>query len=149
MGKTPRPTLMASGMICCAALSAAAQGLTGTDVAQGRNPDGSAYSGTVQIIQSASAVSMAWRAGASSYIGTGVQDGRVLTVNWSADHPVVYVLMADGSLHGTWDAGRALERLLPNWSGHRSQTKAMTLAAGISQGRRAPPRVVSYQFRLM
>ena len=115
MGKTTRRMAIAAVMMWCAGLTAAvAQGLTGAYVAQGRNPDGSAYAGSVQITQSANVVSMAWRVGASSYIGTGVMDGRVLTVNWGADYPVVYVLMPDGSLHGTWDDGRALERLVPN-----------------------------------
>ncbi|WP_420012556.1 hypothetical protein [Tateyamaria sp.] len=88
-----------------------AQGLTGRYVAEGRNPDGSSYRGTVQMTQTAAVVSMAWQVGASSYIGTGVQEGRVLTINWGQTTPVVYVLMPDGSLHGTWADGLALEKL--------------------------------------
>ena len=115
MYRLTRRMLISAALICGVGIGPAfAQGLTGSYVAQGRNPDGSAYTGTVQITQSANVVSMAWQVGASSYIGTGVQDGRVVTVKWGANHPVIYVVMGDGSLHGTWDDGRALERLVPN-----------------------------------
>lgn len=93
--------------------SALAQGLTGSYGAQGRNPDGSTYTGTVQMTQSADVISMAWRVGASSYIGTGVKEGRVLTINWGEATPVVYVVMPDGTLHGTWADGLGLEKLTP------------------------------------
>lgn len=98
----------------CLAVPAAAQGLSGSYTAQGRNADGSTYTGTVQLTQSANVVSMAWSVGGTNYIGTGVQDGRVITVNWGADTPVVYVVMPNGTLHGTWADGYALERLTPN-----------------------------------
>lgn len=105
---------MMIGALALLAGPASAQGLSGSYTAEGRNPDGSAYSGTVQLTHSANVVSMAWRVGSSSYIGTGVQEGRVITVNWGADTPVVYVVMPDGSLHGTWANGAALEKLTPN-----------------------------------
>ncbi|MFL4470250.1 hypothetical protein ACERZ8_10320 [Tateyamaria armeniaca] len=96
------------------ALPATAEGLSGSYIAEGLNPDGSAYQGTVQLVQDANVVSFAWRVGNSTYAGTGVQEGRVITVNWGEDTPVIYVTMPDGSLHGTWADGRALERLTPN-----------------------------------
>ncbi|KMW59575.1 hypothetical protein AIOL_004557 [Candidatus Rhodobacter oscarellae] len=43
----------------------------------------------------------------------GRVDGRVVTVNWGSATPVVYVWMPDGTLHGTWDGGLALEKLTP------------------------------------
>ncbi|WP_415401913.1 hypothetical protein [Tateyamaria sp. SN3-11] len=109
-----RRIVMTLGALAILAGPATAQGLSGSYKAEGRNPDGSAYRGVVQLTHSANVVSMAWSVGNSSYIGTGVQDGRVITVNWGADTPVVYVVMPDGSLHGTWANGAALEKLTPN-----------------------------------
>jgi hypothetical protein len=95
-----------------------AQGPSGSYTAQGRNPDGSSYKGTVQLTQSANVISMAWQVGASSYIGTGSRNGRVVIVNWGDATPVVYVVMPDGTLHSTlhstWAGGLALEKLTPN-----------------------------------
>ncbi len=88
--------------------------ITGHYIAEGRNPDGSAYVGTVQIAEVGGKVSISWTVGAQSYRGIGARDGRVLVIDWGADDPVIYVIMPDGSLHGTWAHGKALERLLPN-----------------------------------
>jgi hypothetical protein len=91
-----------------------AQDLSGTYRAEGRNPDGSAYTGSVRIDEEGSAIRVYWTIGASSYDGLGFRDGRVLVVDWGEQDPVVYVVMADGELHGTWADGTALERLIPN-----------------------------------
>mgnify|MGYP006945901864 CR=1 FL=1 len=86
--------------------------ISGEYKAKGRNPDGSTYSGKVTIQQSASgAVGFSWVVGSQSYAGVGTRDGRVVSVDWGDKHPVVYVVMPDGSLHGTWADGMALERL--------------------------------------
>ena len=45
--------------------------------------------------------------------GVGVLDGRVVTVDWGDATPVIYVVMEDGELHGTWADGTALEKLTP------------------------------------
>lgn len=92
---------------------ALAQSLSGSYKAEGRNPDGSAYSGSVTIVDIGGTVGMTWRIGSTSYKGKGALDGRVLTVNWGDDAPVIYVVMPNGVLYGTWAKGRALERLLP------------------------------------
>lgn len=101
----------AFALLACPAF---AQDLSGTYIAQGRNPDGSPYGATVQMTHSGDLVSMAWRSGDRGYTGTGVIDGRVITVNWGADTPIFYVVMPDGSLHGTWADGAALEKLTRN-----------------------------------
>jgi hypothetical protein len=94
------------------ALPASAQSrLSGTYGVQGRNPDGSAYSGTVRVTEQSGVVSMAWQVGSQTYTGTGTFDGQIVRVNWGDSHPVVYVLMSDGSWHGTWSNGLALEKL--------------------------------------
>ena len=86
--------------------------VSGSYTAQGMNPDGSKYNGTVQITQQGTAVDMYWSIAGQTYGGTGQLDGRVLTVDWGDQTPVVYVLMGR-ELHGTWSDGTALEKLTP------------------------------------
>lgn len=100
-----------SATLALAATHVSAQSIGGNYTAEGRNPDGSTYTGKVQITEMGTAVGVAWQVGSQGYTGSGIREGRVLTVNWGAKHPVVYVVMPNGELHGTWDNGRALERL--------------------------------------
>lgn len=104
------------GLIAAAAMAPAAiaqgQGpLSGMYQAQGMNANGSKYGGTVEITQFGSAVTMKWSIGSDTFQGAGTYENRVVSVNWGDQHPVVYVLMPDGSLHGTWANGTALEKL--------------------------------------
>lgn len=86
--------------------------ISGLYRAEGRNADGSTYSGTVTVQEDpGGAVGFARIVGNQSYTGIGRREGRVVTVNWGAKHPVVYVIMPGGVMYGTWDDGRALERL--------------------------------------
>ena len=87
--------------------------LAGRYRAEGRNPDGSDYSGRVDIVQQGQAVDFTWVIGNDTYRGTGVIEERVVTVDWGEATPVVYVIMPNGALHGTWADGTALERLSP------------------------------------
>lgn len=86
--------------------------INGLYQAQGRNPDGSAYSGTAVVAEINGSVQINWTVGAQSYAGTGVRDGQIVVVNWGQPAPVIYVVMANGELHGTWQNGTALERLV-------------------------------------
>ena len=106
--------LLAAVVLCGLAFGAQAAGLTGAYVAEGRNPDGSAYRGDVVIVDADGQIGVSWRVGSQAYRGQGALDGRVLTVDWGSATPVIYVVMPDGSLHGTWDDGRALEKLTPD-----------------------------------
>lgn len=99
-------TLMAAG-------SVAAQNVAGLYRAEGRNPDGSSYSGKVQIRENGGEVQINWQVGSQSYSGSGTRNGDVIWVNWGDTYPVVYVRMPSGELHGTWANGRGLERLIP------------------------------------
>ncbi len=90
-----------------------ADGLAGTYTAQGRNPDGSAYSGVVTIRETGDAVHVFWKIGASAYQGDGSRSGDVVTVDWGDKYPVYYLIVPSGELHGTWANGMALERLIP------------------------------------
>lgn len=87
--------------------------ISGAYRAEGMNPDGTTYSGTVQIADQGGIVAINWQIGSSNYSGRGIRDGRVLTVDWGDDAPVIYVVMSNGQLHGTWNNGTALERLIP------------------------------------
>ncbi|MFZ7089562.1 hypothetical protein [Primorskyibacter sp. 2E233] len=100
-------------LLCISALGASAD-LSGTYDVTGRNADGSVYSGTLALMQDGSTVEAGWNIGTTSYSGYGPLEGRVLTINWSPGQPpVVYVTMPDGSLHGTWADGLALEKATP------------------------------------
>ncbi|TDK43773.1 LIC10280 family protein [Antarcticimicrobium luteum] len=91
----------------------AAQSISGGYRAEGRNPDGSAYRGTVTIREEGGMVYVSWRVGNQSYNGTGTRNGDIIWVDWGSNYPVVYVRMPSGELHGTWGNGTALERLIP------------------------------------
>ena len=95
------------------AVQGMAQGVNGLYRVEGRNPDGSAYSGSAQLVEINDTVTIAWQVAGQGYQGTGTRNGDIVWVNWGADHPVVYVVMPSGQLHGTWANGQALERLVP------------------------------------
>jgi len=80
---------------------------------EGKNADGSAYEGTVEIERQGKGYHMSWEVGSSSYEGNGVLAGNLLTVEWGSPTPVVYALGTDGSLTGLWDAGKGEETLTP------------------------------------
>ena len=102
-----------SAALVSLALPLAAQDVAGNYRAEGRNPDGSSYSGTVQVREAGSEVHVSWQVGKQSYKGTGTRDGDVVWVDWGDTYPVVYVRMPSGELHGTWANGKGLERLIP------------------------------------
>lgn len=104
---------MAGGILMLTGIAAVAQtaGISGNYQVNGLNADGSAYSGVASIFEREGIVRMDWTVAGQSYSGNGVVDGRVVTVNWGASSPVIYVIMEGGTLHGTWDNGRALEKL--------------------------------------
>lgn len=89
-------------------------GIGGRYAVEGTNPDRSAYSGTMEMTQDGGLFRVIWTISGQQYTGQGRLEGRVLTIDWEGDsNPVVYVVMPDGELHGTWFDGRALERLEP------------------------------------
>ncbi|MBM1311474.1 hypothetical protein JQT66_14615 [Sulfitobacter mediterraneus] len=108
-----RRAWIAGAMAACLAAPAAAQtiGISGVFTAEGRNPDGSAYSGVAVVNEQNGSVQVTWTVGSQTYAGSGVRDGQIVVVNWGQAHPVIYVVMANGNLHGTWQNGTALERL--------------------------------------
>ena len=104
---------LVAGVMAGLGTVALADGVTGAYRAEGRNPDGSSYQGKVTIVQSGAQVTMNWAIAGQAYSGKGVVEGRIVTVDWGSDAPVIYVVAHDGSLYGTWARGRALELLTP------------------------------------
>ena len=90
-----------------------AQDLTGGYSAFGRYLDGTYYEGAVWIEDGAT-IRVRWNIDGQAYEGIGFRDGRVVVVDWGEQHPVIYVTMPNGELHGTWGNGQALEKLIPN-----------------------------------
>ncbi len=107
-------TLVAAAAITLATTAVAQESLTGLYTVEGRNPDGSTYTGQLSLAQNGAEVTASWKVGNDSFLGSGTLEGRVLTINWYAETPVVYVVMPDGTLHGTWSDGYALERAQPS-----------------------------------
>lgn len=56
---------------------------------------------------------MTWLVNGDTIRGQGTREGRILTIDWGDKTPVIYVVMPDRTLHGTWDDGLALEKLTP------------------------------------
>lgn len=92
---------------------ATAQSLAGQYDVWGRNLDGAAYEGTAEVRDDGRNVTIFWNTTAGVYSGTGARDGNLLLIDWGADYMVVYTIMDDGELHGTWADGYALDRLSP------------------------------------
>jgi len=91
-----------------------AQSVAGNYRAEGMNPDGSSYSGTVTVTETGPVLTFHWDIAGDTYDGTGQRDGDVIRVDWGDAFPVVYVVMPSGELHGTWGNAHGLERLIPN-----------------------------------
>ena len=120
----PTRRLIFTGLIASAVLlpltataqarkDAPAREIAGSYSADGMNADGSRYAGAVEITQTGKTIQVAWSIAGDTYAGTGTLEGRVLTVDWGSATPVIYVVMDDGELHGTWGDGSALEKLTP------------------------------------
>lgn len=88
--------------------------INGTYAVEGTTPEGGKYTGSVIINGSAqNGFQFNWTIGADKYSGTGTLSGNVLTVDWGAEEPVVYVVTAGGKrLAGKWGKqGKGRENL--------------------------------------
>jgi Caspase domain len=85
----------------------------GRYIVNGRNPNGSRYSGTVSIARRGGQFELDWRVGTSSYRGSGTLENNLLTVDWGSTQPLVYALREDGSLMGLWGGGQGEDVLTP------------------------------------
>lgn len=99
--------------------------INGVYDAQGRNPDGSAYSGQATVAEQSGAVEINWIVGNQHYKGTRVRDGQVVMVNfgvpalssmWSCQ---TVICMAHGKTAPRWSvwcAGNSCQSPQPNWA---------------------------------
>ncbi len=79
----------------------------------GRNTDGSKYSGEMTLSGDGENYTLAWEIGNSSYSGEGRFRDGLMVVDWGGVTPLVYALAKDGSLVGLWDGGQASETAMP------------------------------------
>ena len=92
---------------------ALARSLTGFYEVWGRNIDGTVYTGTAEIRDDGKNVNVFWSTTIGKFSGTGVRDGKIVLIDWGSDYLIIYTVMEDGELHGTWADGYALDRLTP------------------------------------
>jgi hypothetical protein len=86
---------------------------TGNYRVQGTNPNGSTYQGTLTIERSGPLYLVRWKIGQDIFAGQGTLSGSTLTVDWGQPDPVIYQVMNDGTLEGTWAKGQGKESLTP------------------------------------
>lgn len=80
-------------------------GLNGSyNIVHGSNPDGTEYSGTVQITPRGKLYDVAWTVPGNSYTGTGLSSGNTFAVGWGTGKNVGVALYTDaaGKLSGQW-----------------------------------------------
>ncbi|WP_407569189.1 hypothetical protein [Deinococcus altitudinis] len=84
---------------------------TGPYRVNGRNPDGTRYSGTLGVYTVGPAYSLEWLIGKSRYVGVGIRQDRLLGVAYGADScgVVVYTVSDTGTLEGDWTAFDVLD----------------------------------------
>lgn len=92
---------------------ALAQSLAGQYDVWGRNLDGAVYEGTAEVRDDGKSVTIFWDTTAGVYSGTGMREGNTVLIDWGSDFLIVYTVMSDGEMHGTWGDGYALDRLSP------------------------------------
>ena len=88
-------------------------GVSGQYQVDGRNPDGTAYSGVARVIQIGDQVRITWEIAGRRFEGQGVVQGDQITVDWGDTTPVIYVILDDGTLSGTWAGGQGSDVLTP------------------------------------
>lgn len=101
--------LLLTGLACLGPLPAAAQIRDGLYSAEGTNPDGSNYTGSLVIQAAPNGTWFAvWQVGETRIQGVGVINGGVLTFGYAVNgNPGVaaYAVDADGKLRGIWTVG--------------------------------------------
>ena len=107
------PRLLLTLALLLAPTFALAQSLTGMYDVWGRNLDGAAYEGSAEVRDDGETVTIFWNTTIGKYSGTGVREGKTVLIDWGSDYFIVYTVMRDGELHGTWADGYALDRLKP------------------------------------
>jgi len=85
----------------------------------GRNPNGSAYQGDLEVLPRGSTTLLTWRVGDERFRGVGLVDENLLAVGWGTTEAglgVIVYRIEDDKLHGTWafvdDAETRVENLV-------------------------------------
>ncbi len=113
--------LLASVVLCVAASAAMAQDIGGRYAVAGANVDGSPYDGEAIItITSDTTCEIEWITGATSSFGICMRYDNAFAVGYQQGDAIglgIYLVMADGSLNGTWtvagEEGSGSEVLTP------------------------------------
>jgi hypothetical protein len=80
--------------------------LVGTYRCDGKNPDGSAYRGVVEIAKVRDTFRVKWTLDDSAVMGVGIYSNSILAVSYFGGAPAVVVYKVDGtSLVGEWTMG--------------------------------------------
>ena len=89
--------------------------IAGNYSVQGRNPNGSTYSGTLPVSRIEGDIyEFRWSIAGQTYRGRGAwRDGRI-SVDYGGQHPAVYSWNENGYLDGSWAGGSGKERLIPS-----------------------------------
>ena len=85
--------------------------LAGLYRVDGINPNGSKYSGEVNVVVRENIAYFAWSIAGRAYTGQGGIQGNQLVIDWGSSAPVIYNVDQSGNLIGTWNNGQASERL--------------------------------------
>jgi hypothetical protein len=102
---------IAFGFVCALVLlahitTAAAQNLPGKYRVSGKNADGSAYSGTAQIVATTETTCrIAWTTGSTTSEGICMRNGNSFAAGYVLGDSiglVVYKILGDGTLEGLW-----------------------------------------------
>ena len=111
--------LLACGLAAALPLPAAAQLREGLYDVEGQNPDGSTYTGLLELrVGQGNAWLVAWQIGNLGVQGVGVIQSGVMAVGYSTNGQVgvaTYEVQPDGKLSGYWTigAGVGTETLTP------------------------------------
>ncbi|MDX1960508.1 MAG: fibronectin-binding protein [Leptospiraceae bacterium] len=87
--------------------------LGGVYKVDGKNPNGTKYTGKVTITNSGDSYLFVWIISDKTFEGTGTISGDTLTVNWGEPDPVIYKIKNDGKLlFGNWGPNGAGKEVL-------------------------------------
>ena len=132
--------LMASVIGPSAAPAAAPDDLVGVYRCDGKNPDGSAYQGVVEIAKVRGTFRVKWTLDDSAVMGVGIYSGGVFAVSYFGGAPAVVVYKVDGStLVGEWTMG-GIEGAVYAETLTKTSSDAPTLEPPRRQERQGPGR---------
>jgi hypothetical protein len=102
-----KTSVLAASLSMLASLAGAAEGgVAGSYDVTGKYPDGSPYTGTVEIRASSNdTCTITWQLGSDFASGVCVRNGRILAASWQFHNKVgvvVFEIKDDGSMVGPW-----------------------------------------------